>query len=426
MPWRLLVVDGADKGRSFPLVDNETKLIGSSRRNVDIALNDLYVARVHCEVQTEAGKVFVSHQEGAHDTLVNNQKIEKQELIAGDVLRVGNSHLRLEAIDESMLAASQEPEAVEVVEEPEEVEVVEDEETAGPRIRIGKLAELSGQTLAYFKLGEVLGQGGCSIVFKAADAKNKQTVTLKVLAPEFPANEAEMQRFVKVMKTAGPLRHAHLVSLYNIGKTGQYTWIAREYVEGPSLSRIIEQIAEGEKQVDWVRALRVAVHIARALKYIHAHQCLHRNLTPKNILIQRADKVTKLADVMLVEALQGSKLHQATIANKFTDDLPYMAPEQTDPEAFVDALADLYSLGAVVYALLRGKAPFKAETSEEVIEKIRNKKPSRPSKYLEDIPEAFEAVVLKLLSKKQEDRYQTAAELLADLKPIVESEDVPV
>jgi eukaryotic-like serine/threonine-protein kinase len=133
-----------------------------------------------------------------------------------------------------------------------------------------------------------------------------------------------------------------------------------------------------------------------------------------------------LADLMLANALEGSQLQETILEQKLLVEMPYLAPEQTDPQAFVDHLADLYGLGAVVYTLLTGRPPFSGDTPAEIIEEIRHTSVDRPTMYQKEIPTEFEAVVLKLMAKHQEDRYQTAAELLGSVQAIAEEHNIEV
>src|SRR5262245_1368922 len=194
MAWRLLVIDGADQGRDFPLPAAGTVLVGNSRKHADVCLNDLYVARVHCHVEVAGDRVVVKHAEGNHETLVNGKKILTHELKPGEVLRAGNSHLRLEVCDAAADAAADAATA----------------KVPSPRER---LEELTDRPLGHYQLGSVVGRGYCGVVFQAKDVKGDRRVALKVLSPEFPKNDAEMQTFVAAVKKALPLRHPQLVAL---------------------------------------------------------------------------------------------------------------------------------------------------------------------------------------------------------------------
>jgi hypothetical protein len=435
-PKQLRVIDGADAGRSFRLPASGSQSIGKSSRHSDIVLHDLYVSRVHCTLEVQGDKVLVTHVEGENGTQINGTRINgKQELRGGDVLRVGNSQLRLEAAGASSKAterAADEEElpvvGEEVVAEEEQTDVAVGSAAKSPaggdsitrrHAPVEQLLGLEDHVLSHYRVGPLLGRGHSGVVFRAQDLKSNQVVALKVLSPDFPANPAELQRFAGVLKATPHLHHVNLVTLYGAGKSGHCCWIAREYVEGESASRWIQRQQSNDK-VDWTRAGRVALDLGRALGFLHEHKVVHGNITPRNVLIRSGDHLAKLADLMLAQALEGSKLQQAILEKKLLAELPYLAPEQADPEAAVDDLADLYSLGAVVYALLTGRPPFAGTSPQEVIAQVRKGQVPRPSSFQRGIPSAFEAIVLKLLAKHPEERYATAAELLADLDSIAQ------
>src|SRR5262249_38379558 len=156
------------------------------------------------------------------------------------------------------------------------VELVEDEAAEPPPPALDELVGLEGQVLAHYRVGPLLGRGHAGLVFRAENVKSGQAVALKVLAPEFPAASAELQRFVQALKVLPSIQHAHLVTLYGAGKTGPHCWIAREYVEGEGASRLIRRIRD-EGKYDWTRACRVVVHLGRALALLHKHKLTHGN-----------------------------------------------------------------------------------------------------------------------------------------------------
>ncbi|HXG11732.1 MAG TPA: serine/threonine-protein kinase [Gemmataceae bacterium] len=214
------------------------------------------------------------------------------------------------------------------------------------------------------------------------------------------------------------MAHPNLVTVYGAGKSGPYCWVSMELVEGESLTEVIRRIGVAG-MLDWRHAYRVAVHIARALDYAHGNNMIHRNITPANILIRAEDKVAKLGDLMLAKALEGTLAYQITRPGELVGDVNYMSPERTRSQsAEVDSRSDLFSLGATVYALLTGKPPFAGQTLVETVSKIRNAEPVRPTKVQLSIPGLFEGVVLRLLAKRPEERYQTAAELLDELERV--------
>ncbi|HEY7327271.1 MAG TPA: FHA domain-containing serine/threonine-protein kinase [Gemmataceae bacterium] len=443
---QLFVIEGADRGRAFILPESGMIVIGKSKKNAEIILHDLFVSRAHCQIEVEDDSVLVTHLSGDNGTLINGQRITQQLLQIGDILRIGNEHLRLEIV-ESQESSSESEEVEEVVEVAEEegeyeVEVVEEESdteatksidatTADakdpyslPHPPVDKLLKLDGQVLGHFQVGPLLGRGQSSMVFRALDTKNQQLVALKVISPDFPANDAELQRFVKALKLLTPLQNPHLPTLCGAGKTGRYCWISREYVEGDSVARIVQRLNEGGSRFDWTRACRVAVHMGKALDFLHGKGITHGNITPRNVLIRKSDRLTKLADLMLSRSLEGSRLQKAILGKKLMAELTHIAPEQTDPHALGSLLGDIYALGTVLYFLLTGQPPFTGSSPREILAKVRDGKVERPSKLQRGIPAPFEAAVLLMMSRRPEERFPSAAEMLDAVQRIAEEHEV--
>src|SRR5262245_36678980 len=192
MPKRLLVIDGADKGQSYLLPEAGAVLIGNSRKHTDICLHDLFVARVHCQVEVDEDRITVSDRVTPNGILVNGTKVPQRELQLGDVIRVGNSYLRLEDV-----VAEPTAEADATGEAPAPAA---DEPGKLPNLPPHRLGELAGRTLAHYKIGAEIAPGHSGAVFRARDLKTDEAVALKVLSPVFPADPEEMQRFIRAMK----------------------------------------------------------------------------------------------------------------------------------------------------------------------------------------------------------------------------------
>jgi serine/threonine protein kinase len=170
----------------------------------------------------------------------------------------------------------------------------------------------------------------------------------------------------------------------------------------------------------------VALHVGRALEYAHQRRVLHRNLTPQNVLIRTGDHLVKLGDLMLAKALEGRLAANLTPQGELLGDLNYMAPEQTVGPQEADERSDIYSLGALVYALLTGRPPFEGGSLKETLKQIRTAKPARPRQFQLSIPERFEGTVLTMLAKKPENRFQSAGELLEDLERMARFQNVEI
>jgi len=410
MPKRLVVIAGPDKGKAFPLPAGESLLVGRSKAT-ETQLSDPHVSRVHCQILVEADKIIVNDFESASGTFVNNRKITQQEIKPGDTIRIGETQLRYQDDDVAEASTMAPP------------------LTPTPKPSSGitdKLADLSGKTVSHFEVGPILAKGHTGVVFKARDTKENKDVALKVLWPEISRVDEEMQRFVRAMKTMLPLRHPNLIAIYGAGKSGPYCWMAMEYVDGESLTQVIQRIGVAGL-LDWRNAVRVAIHVARALEYAQEQQIIHRNITPNNIMVRSSDKLTKLGDLMLAKALEGTLAETITRPGELVGDVSYMSPERTKGTlAEVDGRSDVYSLGATVYALLTGRPPFIGDSLTDTVRKIRQSEPEKPKKYQLSVPDQFEGVVLRMLAKRPEDRYQNARELLKELERVAKFQGVTV
>jgi serine/threonine protein kinase len=429
MEQRLRVTDGPDKGQSYDLSEPGSKNIGRSHQHSEICLHDLGLSRIHCEVNVGVDGVVVTDMDSETGTFVNGERVTQQLLHHGDVIRIGQTQLIFQSIDPNRpksapalnvagadTVKSKGPPTATAPAPPRPKS-----SPSTPPVTVGhaplpaeRLAELAGTTLGHYELGPVAGKGHCGVVFRARDRKADKVVALKVLHADFPKNEEEMQRFLQGMKAVLPVRHPHLVTTFGVGRSAPYVWIALEHVEGENLAQVIQRGVLSGK-ADWQQAFRLAVYGARALYAAHHHNLIHRNITPQNILWRSADNLIKLADLGMAKALAGSLLRQTAMRSKVQDELVYLPPEQTHPNATLDARSDIYSLGASVYALLTGQPPFVGKTSAETVNMIREAEPVLPGDAASPVPDAFEGAILKMLAKRPENRFQTAAELLAEL-----------
>jgi pSer/pThr/pTyr-binding forkhead associated (FHA) protein len=420
---RLRVMSGPDKGNSFQLPQAGSETLGRSRQHNEICLHDPAIARVHCQVEIDDGHVFLSDFDSETGTFLNGTRITRQELTHGDVIRIGDTELQFQSIGGAPSAAaiaSKQPPAPPATSPPSGAATLPTDAPAPakrPSAGTQDLASLSGATLSHFELGPVIGTNHYGTVFRARDRKEDRIVALKVLAGDFPKTESESQQFVQTIKTALSLRHPNLVAIYSAGRSTSHYWIAMEHVEGETPTQMLQWISSSGAP-DWRQAFRLAVHLARALYFIHENQLLHGNITPDNILCRSVDKQTKLAGLLFAKALAGSSLRRNVLRAKLVSELPYLSPEQTVPNAVPDARSDIYSVGAVAYHLLTGKPPFAGNSPAETISMVREARPAAPKQANPSTPAAFELIVLRMLAKPPSERHQTAAELLSELSRI--------
>jgi pSer/pThr/pTyr-binding forkhead associated (FHA) protein len=429
MPFQLTVIAGPDRGRTFALNAGAPLIVGRGK-TTPTQLVDPHVSRQHCRVQLQGDKVVVVDAGSVAGTFVNGTRVSEQALQSGDIIQVGETQLRLELpglADQSTLPPAAAPPKQPVTRAAAApLTRAAPAVPEAPALPADRIQELSGTRLARYEVGAPLARGRSGLVFLARDSSDGQQVALKVLWPEFSKDEAEVKRFVRAMKTMIPIRHPHLVSVLNAGRTGPYCWIAMEYLEGESVAQALQRTASGKPQ-DWRSALRVAVHVSRALVFAHYHQIIHRDISPQNILIRSQDQFVKLGDLMLAKATEGALAQQITRPGEILGDFRYMSPERTAGGSVpVDGRADLYSLGATTYALLTGRPPLEGDSPVRTILKIRQEKPVSPNQAQPGMPPRLEAAVMKLLAKDPGQRFQTAAELLGELEGIARAQKVAV
>jgi len=403
MAKRLIVLAGPDEGRVFPLKD-EAFLLGRSRAT-ESHLIDPLVSRVHCQVLREGDRFLLVDFDSPGGTFVNGKRVERHSLHGGDLIRIGNTRLQFEDADEAEAGGTPVP-------------------TTDPDPSVTQ--EISGEKIAHFKVESLLARGKTAVLFHARDTKRNIPVVLKVLRKEFSETEAQVKRFVDMMKQVMPLRHTNLLKIYAAGKAKHHCWIAEEFVPCESLAAIISRI-EVAGMLDWRQVLRICIYLTRGLDYAHQKGIFHLNVTPQNILIGRDTRVTKLTDLMLAAALQGDPTRPISAAGLPSEELAYMPPERTHgPGHPVDARTDIYCLGATMYALFTGHPPFQGNSVAEVVKKIRDEEPMSLKSHMLGVPETLEAINIQMLAKDPADRFQTAHSLLKALENYAKSHNLPL
>ena len=426
MKHRLTISTGRDAGQCVFLNERETVLVGRGDA-CGVRLTDPSASRVHCRVTLTGGRVFVEDAGSRWGTLVNGQPIESKELRPGDAIVIGDTELRLELdrpeastiapqrhgdSPHPLIASS--PHHADAA--PGEIRKGGDEGMRRERLPAIKLNDLVGDKFLRFRVGSVVARSRSGIVFRALDPKHERMVALKVFWPDFFADEKSMRRFLRAVRTMLPLEHENLVMLHTAGRWRGYCFTACEYVEGESATHLIQRVGIAG-MLDWRKAWRIAVGLARALEYAHERNIVHRNLRPSNILIRESDNCVKLGDLMLAKALDDMGGERITTAGEVVGDVFFLSPEQLSGEAHIDARADIYSLGATMYAILTGRPPFEGSTAE-VIGRVISAPPVPPTKYHLAIPAAFEGVVLRMLAKRPDDRFASATQLRLDLERV--------
>jgi serine/threonine protein kinase len=263
-----------------------------------------------------------------------------------------------------------------------------------------------------YKILGKLGAGAMAIVYRAKQISLDRTVAIKVLPKQFSENPEYVQRFYKEGKAAAKLNHNNIVQAIDVGEAGGYHYFVMEYVEGKTL---YDDLSKG-KVFPEREAIEVILQVAHALEHAHAVTLIHRDVKPKNIMINKAG-VVKLADMGLARATTDIEAAK-TEAGKAYGTPYYIAPEQIRGEIDIDGRADIYSLGATFYHLVTGKVPFMADDPAEVMRK-HLKEPLVPPDHINTALSAGVSEVIEtMMAKRKEDRYRNIKELIEDLEAI--------
>ncbi len=267
------------------------------------------------------------------------------------------------------------------------------------------------QIPGYKVLGK-LGAGAMAIVYKAQQLSLNRTVAIKVLPQRFTENPEYVERFYKEGRAAAKLNHNNIVQAYDVGEAGGYHYFVMEYVEGKTL---YDDLSAG-KVFSEDEALDIVIQVAHALAHAHACGLIHRDVKPKNIMINTAG-VVKLADMGLARETTDIKAAQ-TEAGKAYGTPYYIAPEQIRGELDIDGRADIYGLGATFYHLVTGRVPFMADDPADVMRKHLKEELIPPDHINTSLSAGTSEIIEVMMAKRREDRYNNIGELLEDLQAV--------
>lgn len=262
---------------------------------------------------------------------------------------------------------------------------------------------LIGKTIGQYQIQEQIGQGGMATVYRAYQPSINRQVAVKILPSQYAQDPNFVKRFEQEAKAIAALEHPHILPVYDFGTQEGLTYMVMRYIKTGTLADIMGQPLSYERTVGLVS------DVARALDYAHKRGVVHRDIKPTNILIDDNGEAL-LTDFGIAKMMEGSGSTQLTGAGSVLGTPAYMSPEQAKGVG-VDGRSDVYSLGVVLYELLTGQQPYKAETPVAMVLKHVSEPLTMPRVVNPNVPEHLERVVAKAMAKDSSQRYQTAAEM---------------
>lgn len=291
--------------------------------------------------------------------------------------------------------------------------------------RSGKEAFAVGDAIRYigeYEVLEEIARGGMGIVFKARQQKLNRIVALKMILAGRLADKADVERFHREARAAGRLKHVNIVPVHEIGEHEGRQYFTMDFVEGQSLAEIIRHETLSPQKA--ARAVKV---MAEAVQYAHHEGIVHRDLKPANVLIDQHNEphITDFGLARMLESVDEESRAELTATGQILGTPSYMSPEQASgKQALVGPPSDIYSLGAILYASLTGRAPFVADSPVDTLLQVMRNEPVSPRDLNPSVPKDLETICLKCLSKEPHKRYGTAQELADDLNRFLEGRPV--
>lgn len=298
--------------------------------------------------------------------------------------------------------------------------------------KVHTTALTDGQQLGSYLILKKLGAGGMGEVYLAKDSRLDRTVALKVLSPDVSADKRRMQRFRQEARVASSLNQPNILTIYEFGEVSNLTFLATEFIDGPTLRSHLH-----EKRPKLPEILDIAIQVLAALDAAHEASIVHRDIKPENVMIRRRDHVVKVLDFGLAKVTEkrpsvlvehDSDLEAATefktAPGMVMGTINYMSPEQAQAGA-VDVRTDVWSTGVMIYEMVAGSMPFSGPTTSHTIVQILEKDPPPLSQVTKEaVPAELDRIVSKAMTKDPDERYQTAKDMLIDLRHLKKQLDL--
>ena len=261
-----------------------------------------------------------------------------------------------------------------------------------------------------YRIVKLIGRGGMANVYLGIDMNTGINVAIKVLKPEYSADEDFIRRFDTEAKSVASLNHSNIVKVFGVGHEGNYRYIVQEYVDGITVKELISQ----NGHLDWKVAVPIVIQVGLALDYAHQNGIVHRDIKPQNILISR-DKIAKITDFGIARAASSTTI---TMAGGAMGSVHYFSPEQARG-GNVGPASDVYSLGVTLFEMITGRVPFDGDSNVAIAVKHLQETPPAASSLMPGIPAGLDAIINKCMQKSPDKRYATLGMMVSELDSLL-------
>ncbi len=262
-----------------------------------------------------------------------------------------------------------------------------------------------------YKINRLIGSGGMANVYLATDTGTGVKVAIKILKPEFSADDEFIRRFDMEAKAVSSLNHSNIVKVFGVGHEGSFRYIVQEYVDGITVKDLINQ----NGHLDWKVAVPIVIQVGMALEYAHRNGIVHKDIKPQNILISR-ERIAKITDFGIARAASGNTITMSS--GGAVGSVHYFSPEQARGSN-VGPATDIYSVGVMLFEMVTGRVPFDGDSDIAIAVKHLQDKPPVASSYVPDIPRGLDAIIIKCMQKLPEMRYSSIRQMVTELDSLM-------
>ena len=262
-----------------------------------------------------------------------------------------------------------------------------------------------------YKIIKRIGMGGMANVYLASDVGSGLKVAIKVLKPEFSADEEFIRRFDTEAKAVSSLNHANIVKVFGVGHEGNFRYIVQEFVDGITVKDLINQ----NGHLDWKVAVPIVIQVGMALEYAHRNGIVHKDIKPQNILISR-DRIAKITDFGIARAATGNTITMSS--GGAVGSVHYFSPEQARGNN-VGPASDIYSVGVMLFEMVTGRVPFDGDSDIAIAVKHLQDRPPLASSYVPDIPKGLDSIIVKCMQKTPDKRYSSMRQMVTELDALM-------